>query len=499
PAFPYPDPAVSFPRDFTWGVAAAAYQIEGAHDCDGKVPSAWDAFCERPGMVAHGDHGRTACDHYNRFPEDADLIANLGVSAYRLSISWPRVCDEQGRPNEAGLAFYDRLIDAMLERGIEPWVTLFHWDLPLHLQHDGGWLNRETANRFGEYAGLVARRLSDRVKHWFTINEPQVYLDHGHVAGNHAPGLHYDDAEKVRASHHLLLAHGKAAAALRANSKSDAVVGWAPVGCCAIPASLDPDDIDAARRATFSVGEGDGWLFSTTWFGDPVVLGRYPEEGLTRYGHLMPKGFENDLRAIQQPLDFYGANIYQSSYVKAQRDGQPEGVGLPVGAAITMFHWPVTPEALYWGPRFFAERYGLPIYITENGLASMDWVHQDGRVHDTPRIDFLSRYLCEVRDAIRDGVDIRGFFQWSILDNFEWGAGYRMRFGLVYVDYETQRRIPKDSYDWYAKVVASNGAALPAEAVPLYENFGPGSPNRHAAAPVRRSAASRPPDAPADA
>ncbi|MEM7680498.1 MAG: GH1 family beta-glucosidase [Planctomycetota bacterium] len=479
---------MSFSKDFTWGVAAASYQIEGAHDRDGKLPSVWDAFSETPGAVKHGDHGRAACEHVDRSSEDVDLIADLGVSAYRLSISWPRVCDELGKPNEAGLAFYDRLVDALLARGVQPWATLFHWDLPLHLHHRGGWLNRETADRFAEYARIVGERLGDRVKHWFTLNEPQVFLDHGHSSGVHAPGLKLDNASLLRAAHHALLAHGKSAAALRATSHGDATVGWAPVGSCAIPATLDPADIDAARRATFATGKDKGWLFSTAWFADPAVLGRYPEDGLSHFGELMPKGFENDLPIIQQPLDFYGANIYQSQYVKAEPEGKPVGAPLPVGAAMTVFHWPVTPEALYWGPRFFAERYGLPVYITENGCASMDWVHQDGRVHDAPRIDFLSRYLCSVRDAIHDGVDIRGYFQWSIMDNFEWAEGYRMRFGLVYVDFTNQRRIPKDSYHWYARVVASNGKSLPAESVPLYETFGPGAPNGGSAHRVIRPA-----------
>lgn len=477
------DTQMTFPDRFTWGVAAAAYQIEGAADTDGRTPSVWDVFSEKPGAVRSGHTGRVACDHYHRYEEDADLIAGLGASAYRLSVSWSRVMDEHGKPNEQGLAFYDRLVDALLERGIEPWATLFHWDYPLHLFNRGGWLNRDTADWFADYTQLVVDRLSDRVTHWFTINEPQVYIDHGHSVGTHAPGMKYDQPSLLRVIHHSLLAHGRAVQVIRDRAVRKPSVGWAVVGCAAIPVTTRTEDIEAARRATLRVGDEPGWLFNTTWFADPALRGEYPEEGLQLHGKHMPDGFEADLPTIHQPLDFYGANIYQCIYVRADEDGKTQHVTAPPGGPYTHIGWPVTPEALYWGPRFIHERYGLPIYITENGCAGMDWVHQDGKVHDAPRIDYLSRHLCALRDAVADGVDIRGYFQWSILDNFEWGWGYDMRFGIVHVDFNTQKRTPKDSYDWYRHVVSSNGGCLPTKQAPLITDFGPGALNATASSP----------------
>jgi beta-glucosidase len=474
---------MTLPEGFTWGVAAAAYQIEGAAAEGGRAPSVWDAFAERSGAIDGGHTGRVACDHYHRYEEDADLIAGLGARAYRMSVSWSRVVDELGRPNETGLAFYDSLVDALLDRGIEPWVTLFHWDFPLHLFHKGGWLNRDSAQWFADYTQIVVDRLSDRVSHWFTLNEPQVYIDHGHAVGTHAPGMKYDQPSLLRVIHHSLLAHGRSVQVIRASARIAPKIGWAPVGCSAIPATTKAADIEAARRATFHVGDGPGWLFNTTWFADPVVLGEYPRDGLALHAKHMPDDYEVDMQTICQPLDFYGVNIYQCQYVRADAQGNPQPVSLPPGGPQTNIGWPVTPEGLYWGPRFIHERYGLPMYITENGCAAMDWVHQDGKVHDAPRIDFLCRYLCALRDAVADGVDVRGYFQWSILDNFEWGKGYDMRFGLVHVDFNTQKRTPKDSYDWYRRVVQTNGDCLPDELAPLRVGFGPGTPAPTAPAP----------------
>lgn len=467
---------MTFPDSFKWGVAAASYQIEGAVAEGGRTPSVWDAFADQPEAVNGGHTGRIACDHYHRYEEDADLIAGLGVSAYRMSVSWSRVMDEDGRPNEPGLVFYDRLVDALMQRGIEPWVTLFHWDYPLHLFHRGGWLNRDAAQWFADYTQLVVDRLSDRVTHWFTLNEPQVYIDHGHAVGTHAPGMRYDQPSLLRVIHHSLLAHGRSVQVIRARARSTPQVGWAVVGSAAIPATTNTADVHAARKATLSVGDGPGWIFNTTWFADPALKGKYPKDGLSLHGKHMPAEYEADLPTIHQPLDFYGANIYQCAYVKAGEQGEPKIVSSPPGGPYTNIGWPVTPEALYWGPRFIHERYGLPIYITENGCAAMDWVHQDGKVHDTPRIDYLARHLCALRDAATDGVDVRGYFQWSILDNFEWGKGYDMRFGLVHVDFDTQRRTPKDSYHWYQHVVETNGGCLPTKSVPLMSGFGPVSP-----------------------
>jgi beta-glucosidase len=459
---------MSFPDGFLWGVAAASYQVEGGAAADGRRPSVWDALCARPGAVFGGHKGDVACDHYHRYPEDVALIAELGARAYRLSVSWSRILPEgQGRPNEAGLDFYDRVVDALLTRGVDPWVTLFHWDFPLDLFQRGGWLNRDSVNWFSEFTDVVVRRLGDRVKHWMTLNEPQCFLGLGHAVGVHAPGMRYSRAEVLRATHHALLAHARSVQTIREAAPGKPYVGWASNGYVCYPATSAAADIEAARMAMFSVPQGDDWFFCNTWYSGPALLGRYPEDGLRQFGHDMPKGYERDLERMRQPLDFYGVNIYQGHPISAGPDGKPVRVPRPEGYPHTMSHWPVEPEVMYWGVRLLHERYGLPMYITENGCAAMDWVHQDGQVHDAPRIDYLARNLVALRQALRDGVDVRGYFHWSILDNFEWAEGYRMRFGLIYVDYATLERIPKDSYMWYQQVILSNGACLPVNPAPL--------------------------------
>lgn len=458
---------MKFPEGFAWGVAAAAYQIEGAAAEDGRSPSVWDAFAAERGRVFHGHSGARACDHYHRFAEDAALIAELGVRAYRLSISWPRVLPGGGDAvSAAGLAFYDRLVDALLERGVTPWITLYHWDMPQALFHRGGWLNRASADWFAHFAATMAGALGDRVKHWMTLNEPQVFVGLGHAAGEHAPGMRYALPDVLRACHHVLLAHGRAVSAIREHCP-DAQVGWAPHGSIRYPLGDDPADVEAARRATLGIPEGGDWYFNTCWYADPALKGAYPDEGLARFGSLLPDGFEDDYAAIHQPLDFFGVNIYQGHPVRADAAGRAVEQPRPAGYPHTMFHWPVEPEVLYWGPRFLYERYRLPLYITENGCAAMDWVHADGAVHDAPRIDYVCRHLLALRRAIADGADVRGYFHWSILDNFEWAEGYRMRFGLVYVDYATLERIPKDSYRWYREVVRTHGGSLPQRCAPL--------------------------------
>ena len=456
-----------FPDGFLWGVAAAAYQVEGAPATHGKRPSVWDAFCDRPGAVFEGHTGRQACDHYRRYPEDVALMADLGVRAYRLSLSWPRIIPTGTGPvSEEGLDFYDRLVDTLLSHGVQPWVTLFHWDYPIDLFHRGGWLNRETANWFAKFATVVGERLGDRVKHWMTLNEPQVFLGLGHVTGIHAPGMQYALPDVLLATHNTLIAHGKAVRALRSVCGGGAKIGWAPHVTVPFPASKDERDIAAARAAFSGIPEAQ-WYFSTSWFADPAILGHYPEVGLKLFGELLPRTFEDDLALIHQPLDFFGANIYQGRPVIADDDGAPRAQARVPGYAHTMAHWPAEPQVLYWGPRFLAERYNLPIYITENGCACMDWVHADGKVHDAPRIDYLARHLVALRAAVAEGADVRGYFHWSLLDNFEWAEGYRMRFGLVYVDYETLERIPKDAYTWYQQVILSNGGCLPETPAPL--------------------------------
>lgn len=450
---------MSFPDGFLWGAAAAAYQIEGASTTGGRGRSVWDDYCDRPGAVNRGDTGAVACDHYNRYEEDVEIMHELGLQAYRLSIAWPRVLPAgEGMVNEEGLDFYDRLIDRLLAKGIDPWVTLFHWDQPSALFQKGGWLARDSAHWFADYATLLGRRYGDRITNWITLNEPQVYIDHGHATGVHAPGLTLSVREQLLAGHNTMRAHGLAVAALRAASPQACRIGYTAVGACACPMDDDPATVEAARRETNRVVKGNH--FNNAWWFDPICLGKYPEDGLESFAADMPDFPESDLADMCQPIDFLGLNIYQAARMRLDADGKTEFVEPGVGHPRTDFDWPVVPEALRWAPFFINERYDLPIYITENGLASMDWVSRDGKVHDANRIDFTSRYLDQLHLAIKDGADIRGYFHWSILDNFEWGAGYSKRFGLVHVDYETLKRTIKDSGYWYRDVIRTNGAVL---------------------------------------
>jgi beta-glucosidase len=447
-----------FPEKFVWGAAAASYQIEGGFEADGKGPSTWDMFSRKPAAVWLNQNGDVACDHYHRYKEDVALMKRMRLQAYRLSVGWPRVLPEGvGQVNEAGLAFYDRLVDELLAAGITPWVTLFHWDFPLALYHRGGWLNRDSVDWFAEYTDVIVRRLSDRVQHWMTLNEPQVFIGAGHHEGRHAPGDRLRFDEVLLAGHHALMAHGRSVQAIRASSKQPARVGFAPVGLPRYPVSDRPEDIDAARASTFSVWGESAW--SNTWWMDPVFFGQYPEDGLRMYGSAAPKPKPGDMELIAQPVDFFGTNIYQGTPVRAGASG-PEVVEHPTGHPITAFEWYVTPPAAYWGPKFFFERYKKPIVITENGISCRDWVALDGKVHDPERIDFTARHLLELRRAIADGVDIEAYFHWSFIDNFEWGHGYKHRFGLVFCDYPSQKRVLKDSGEWYARLIESNGAIL---------------------------------------
>ena len=462
---------MSFPEGFTWGAATSAYQIEGAANKHGKGDSIWDDFCRRPDAVRGGHTGAVACDHVARFREDVALMKSLSLNAYRFSVSWPRVMPEGvGAVSETGLGFYDRLVDELLAAGIEPWVTLFHWDYPLALFHAGGWLNPSSPRWFEEYAGVVVERLSDRVTHWLTINEPQVFIEHGHCDGIHAPGLKLPFRDRLIIAHHVLMAHGLAARAIRERAKAAPRIGWAPVGVVSFPATDSEADIEAARGATLGAAREDFW--NNTWFSDPVFLGAYPEDGLARAAGMLPSNWERDLELVRQPIDLYGVNIYRGRPVRAGADGKADPVTLPIGDPRTAFGWEITPPALYWGPRFLYERYGCPIVVTENGLSNHDWIALDGRVHDPQRIDYTARHLLELRRAINDGVPVTGYFHWSLMDNFEWAAGYDQRFGLMHVDYETLERTPKDSARWYAEVARTNGAVLrrdPAEVITASE------------------------------
>ena len=451
---------MSFPTDFTWGVASAAYQIEGAPSEDGKGPSVWDMFCRKPGAIWQGQNGDVACEHYHRWRDDVGLMKDLGIKAYRFSISWPRVLPEgTGQVNPKGMNFYSNLVDALLEAGIEPWITLFHWDYPLALYHKGGWLNRDSADWFAEYASVITRRLSDRVTHWMTHNEPQCFIGLGLEKGEHAPGDRLRFDEVLLATHHTLLAHGKAVQAIRANAKTAPFIGIAMVAAPSFPVTDSSADIEAAREAMFRTTERTA--FQNAWWSDPIFLGHYPQDGMEFYGEMVPEIHPGDMETIAEPVDFFGANIYYGFPFKAGADGEPVAVPHPPGyPKTTQDFWPVTPTALYWGPRFLHERYKVPIVITENGHQNADVISLDGKVHDPQRLDYLQRHLIELRRAIADGVPVEGYLQWCFADNFEWAKGDAIRVGLVYTDYPTQRRIPKDSAYWYRDVIQSNGETL---------------------------------------
>lgn len=450
---------MSFPKGFVWGAATAAYQIEGAAFEDGKGWSVWDMMCRKSDAIKDNQTGDVACDHYHRYKEDVALMKQIGLKAFRMSISWPRVIPGgTGTPNPKGLEFYDKLIDELLGAGIEPWVTLFHWDYPYELYCRGGWLNPDSPDWFAEYAALVADRFSDRVKNWITHNEPQCTLVLGHQEGIHAPGDKLGWSQVLRATHNLLLSHGKAVQALRAKSKSACRVGLALAGHVNTPVSESPKDIEAARFVMLSVTEKTLW--NNAWFMDPIVFGKYPEDGMKVFAADMPVLKDGDLATIGQKVDFVAFNNYQDSLVKASPSGGHELVTRPAGSPRSHFNWFVTPEALYWGSRFFYERYRLPIVISENGMSNVDWVSLDGKVHDPQRVDFIHRYLKGVKRACAEKIPVLGYFVWTLLDNFEWAEGVRQRFGIVYTDFATQNRTLKDSAYWYHDVIASNGADI---------------------------------------
>jgi beta-glucosidase len=451
PAVAVAEPPVAFPAGFRFGVAMAAYQIEGAAGEDGRGASIWDTFCRRPGAVAGGDTGDVACDHYHRWREDLDLMRALGVQSYRFSISWPRVQpDGRGALNRRGVAFYRALVEGMRERGIEPVATLYHWDLPQARQDAGGWAARDTASRFAEYAALMADELGDVVGGWITHNEPWVVAFLGHAEGVKAPGVR-DWPTALRVAHHLLLSHGLALDALRAGSPgvpAGLTLNLAPVR----PASpSSPEDRAAAARM-------DGYY--NRWFLDPVLRGRYPSDMVEHYERRYgPLGVvaDGDLAVIARPLDFLGINYYFPQRVRAEPARQPlELSSVLAPPPTTAMGWEVDPAGLYELLVRVRRDYGdVPVYITENGAAYEDGPVVNGTVEDPQRVSYLRSHLGALGRAVAEGVDVRRYFAWSMLDNFEWEHGYAKRFGLVYVDFATQRRVPKRSALWYRDFIAA--------------------------------------------
>jgi beta-glucosidase len=449
---------MSFKNDFVWGGASASYQVEGAVNEDGRLPSVWDMFCKEPGRILNNASGDTACDHYHRYQEDVDIMKELGYRAYRFSIAWPRVIPEgSGAVNGKGLDFYDRLVDSLLKAGITPYATLFHWDYPYALFRRGGWMNPQSSQWFADYVSAVAKRLGDRLKHYFTFNEPQCFIGLSFDETEHAPGIHFPIWDTLLMAHNVLLAHGRAVQALRALAP-DAKIGWAPTASAHYPATDSPMDREAARKAYFALEDRTFWCVAL--WNDPVFLGKYPDELFSKHGQYMPKIGPDDMKIISEKLDFLGQNVYNGAPVRCDGKGGYEYVQRNQGYSFTGAKWPVTPESLYWAPTFLWERYKTPIYITENGLSCHDVVSLDGKVHDPNRIDFLHRYLLCLRKAAEDGADIRGYFHWCVTDNFEWAKGYTDRFGMVYCDYQTQKRIIKDSGFWYRDVIKANGENL---------------------------------------
>lgn len=450
---------MNFKKDFVWGTGTAAYQIEGAAREDGRGPSVWDDFCKKEGMIKHQDTGDIACDHYHRFQEDIQLMKEIGIKAYKLSISWTRILPNGiGEVNEKGLLFYENLIEELLKNGIEPYVVLFHWDYPSALQKQGGWMEKESPKWFENYVDIVTKRLGNRVKKYITMNEPQCFIGMGYSMGIHAPGYQLPRKDILQITHHVLLAHGLAVKVIRKNAP-EAEIGYAPTSNATIPVSCDEKDIEAARKAYFAViPNSDNYMKGVTWLSDPVLLGKYPEDGLELFKEELPEITKEDLEIISQPIDFYCQNVYKGSYVKyAENEQGFEYVPYPVGYEKTSIGWPITPESLYWSSKFLEERYHKPIYITENGAACADVKFVDGKIHDTNRINYLYRHIREIGRAVEEGIDIRGYIMWSLMDNFEWSNGYNERFGLIYIDYPTQERIIKDSGYWYKEVIERNG------------------------------------------
>ncbi|GAA1971907.1 GH1 family beta-glucosidase [Catenulispora subtropica] len=460
----------AFPADFLWGAATAAYQIEGAAFDGGRTASIWDTFSRVPGKVVNGDTGDIAADHYHRFRDDVALMAGLGLSAYRFSLSWSRIQPGgEGAPNVTGLDFYSRLVDELLAKDIQPVATLYHWDLPQELEDAGGWGSRVTSERFAEYAAIAAERLGDRVELWTTLNEPWCSAFLGYASGVHAPGRHEPEVA-LRAAHHLNLAHGLGVQALRATLPAGARVALTLNPAEVRPLSQDPVDLDAARRVD---------ALQNRIFLDPVLRGRYPEDLLRDTAHVTDWSFvqDGDLAAVSQPLDLLGVNYYNPVVVGAAVDGAEVERGVDGHGASDYSPWvgseslrfvrmPGEPTAMGWpidasGLRDLLlrihEDYGpIPIAITENGAAFHDYIGPDGEVRDPRRVEYLRSHLVAVHEAIEAGVDVRGYFCWSLLDNFEWSYGYSRRFGVVHVDYATQRRTVKASGNWYAGVIAAN-------------------------------------------
>lgn len=447
-----------FKKDFVWGAATAATQIEGAYNEDGKGQTIWDVFPhETENFMSVNDDAKVACDHYHRYKQDVQLMKKLGINAYRFSVSWARIIpDGVGEVNPKGIEFYNNLIDELIANGIEPYVTLFHWDLPYALYDNGnGWLDRNIADAFANYAKVVADNFADRVHNFITINEPQCIINN---VGGVDPSRQYTVKEQLTIVHNILLAHGKMAQVL--HNYPNVKVGYAPCISSLLPKTDSNEDVECARKALFDISHNSTW--NVVLWSDPVVFGKYPDKYYEVFSQDEQADIlQGDMEIIGKSIDFYCQNIYTSTgFIASDGKGGSVTEEYSADVPVTAMDWPITPKALYYIPKFLYERYKLPFFITENGTACDDKLTIFGKVHDKQRVDYLNDYIKEYQRAIADGIDGRGYFCWSLLDNFEWKFGYTKRFGLLYTDYATQKRYPKDSYKFYRKVIKTNGKVL---------------------------------------
>ena len=441
---------MAFNKDTIFGAASAAYQIEGAWQEDGKGLNIWDVYSKTKGKTLHGENGDVACDSYHRYKEDIAVLKEMGIKYYRFSINWTRILPNGiGEINKKGLDFYSNFVDELLAAGITPFVTLFHWDYPYALHRKGGWLNDESPKWFEEYTKVVVDKLSDRVSNWFTINEPQVFIGLGYDEGRHAPFMRHSVRDLIIMSRNVMLSHGLSAKYIRENAKIKPSIGFAPIGPVFAPKDNTPEAIEEAREKSFAI---TGWNpYSISWWSDPIILGKFPKEAYELFGDMMDIFSEEDLKTINQPLDCYAANIYYNSFAPDDYNYGYED-GAYQGSPRSACNWPVTPEVLYWAPKFLYDRYNLPVIISENGMAQYDCISRDGKVHDAGRTEYILSYL-ESLEKASDEVPVLGYFYWSLLDNLEWQLGYDQRFGITYVDFRTQKRIIKDSGYAYSEYI----------------------------------------------
>lgn len=443
---------MAFSKNFLWGAASAAYQIEGGWNEDGKGTSIWDELHD--GHMKHFENGNAACDHYHRFREDVALMKKIGLRSYRFSVAWSRIVPDLGKINEKGIAFYSALVDELLDAGITPLCTIYHWDLPMWAHQKGGWLWDGISDAFAQYTHILAEHLGDRIKYWMTINEPSIFADLGYHTGTHAPFAPCDESSPeyvwrmCTVSRNILLSHGKAVKTLRETCAKSPKIGQALTGTIFTPWEETTENIEEAWQKTFNLNFS---LHNVHWWMDPMM-------GMTPHPVLAPYFSEEDKELIAQPLDFMGFNCYLSDNYNHD-DRTPNPHTYP-GQPRTLMGWPITPNVLYWAVRFFHERWKLPLIITENGMANVDFIMSDGAVHDPQRIEYLKGYLHGLKRAVDEGIPVLGYQYWSIMDNLEWAEGYDKRFGLIYVDYDSQKRILKDSAYEYKKIIESNGSAL---------------------------------------